>query len=154
MYGIFPETSIFCGAEDDRSSSFRTYRLPWNYRRNRRFSVFPSFFSPRTVLACASLTSVLLRVAVAGGKMPRLVLLVYGCNVTADLHRFGTARMELTALGRICGRRNIAVQHDSVHLDVGIRGWEPPRTTPAYRDARGYRKYSFYRRIPPSIRDT
>ena len=56
----------------------------------------------------------------ASRKMPGLVLLIHGRDMAAYLHCPGAACVEFTALGRICGRRNIAVQYDSVHLYVGI----------------------------------
>ena len=56
----------------------------------------------------------------AGNEVTGLVFLVCRCNMLALLCRVGASGMESAALGRICRRRNIAVQNDTVHLYVGI----------------------------------
>ena len=62
---------------------------------------------------------VLLRIEVTGYKVSVAVILKYRFNLAANIHTFTAAGMKFTALGRICGRRNIALQNDT--LDFCIR---------------------------------
>ena len=54
------------------------------------------------------------------GAVAVAVILILGSLFLADVHSVRTASVEAAALGGICGGGYIALQDDSVHLDVGI----------------------------------
>ena len=56
----------------------------------------------------------------AGGAMAVAVILIFGCNLSADIRRIRTARMETAALGGIRRRGNVALQYNTVHFYLGI----------------------------------
>ena len=55
--------------------------------------------------------------------MSVFILDVFRRNLRADVHALGATSVELAAGGRICGRRNVPLEYDAVHLDrrVGHR---------------------------------
>ena len=52
--------------------------------------------------------------------MSLAILAVFGANVLAYLLCVGATGMEATALGGICGRRNIAAKRYPLHLYAGV----------------------------------
>ena len=53
--------------------------------------------------------------------MPRLDLVILRLKKLADVHALRATRVEFATLGRVCRRRNIPLEDNSLHLVIRVR---------------------------------